>query len=739
MCAAGHNLHRRSTEIAVIQDLYNPYLVALSLVVAVLASYMTLDLTTRIVLISAYGRRRLFWLSGGAFSMGTGIWSMHFIGMLALRTPMEMGYDARVTAGSLLVAVATSGLALFLVTGSRLDRVRLFAGGTVMGLGIAAMHYVGMSAMKMNPSIRYNHAIFALSIAIAIVASWVALWMVFTLRDGGQSHIARKRIGAALVMGAAIAAVHYTGMTAAMIQSGSHCVVIDGMNANELAFVVAATTFSVLVITLVGSVLGTRFDLHSLRMSASLEEANKQLLSLATEDALTGIPNRKAYMESLEQAIARAGQGGRKFTVMFMDLDGFKTVNDSLGHSAGDMLLKAFSRHLIQSVRREDTVARLGGDEFVVLLEGLGRPQEIENVAKNILGRMHDEFRIEGTPLRVTASIGIATYPEDGDTAEALLKSADMAMYDAKQNGRNMYRFFDTAMSRAAARTLEIYRGLSEAIAKQQFTLAFQPKFRGDGGVAGVEALIRWYHPEMGNIPPLEFISVAEQTGQIGEICDWVIFEVCRMINRWRELDLPPVKVAVNLSPEQLHQKDYAERVQAMVEGTGVRPEQIMFEITETVAMHDAEMTAVIIQKFQKAGFDIAIDDFGTGYSSLAYLQQFRVKQLKIDRFFTVGLDGEGEEGLTIVSKMIELAHSLQMVVVAEGVETLTQLAMLKQLKCDEVQGFLLGRPLTSWDLENFLGKESEQIRSERSMLALPSPREDYSSEIGSDMLGAIC
>jgi len=720
---------------------YNPYMVALSLAVAMLASYTTLDLAARIRLIEGDGIHRIFWESGGAVAMGTGIWSMHFIGMLALRMPVEMAYDARITALSLLIAIVISGFALHLVTGSELCRKRLFAGGVVMGLGVAAVHYVGMTAMQMHPGVRYNPVLVLLSIAIAIVASWAALWIAFTLRDNSQSYVQGKRIGAAAVMGVAIAGMHYTAMTAANFPSATISTAGE-MDRGGLAFAVTATTLCVLMVSLVASMLNTRFDRQTERMNASLEVANKQLHSLATEDALTGIPNRAGCMESLERAIVRSRETGWRFALMFMDLDGFKTVNDSLGHSAGDMLLKAFSRHLIQSVRREDSVARLGGDEFVVLLEGLGGPDEVERVAKNVLGRMREEFRIGETPLRVTASIGIATYPEDGDTAEALLKSADMAMYDAKQNGRNTYRFFDMAMSRAAARTLEIYGGLSEAIEKQQFSLAFQPKFRADERVAGVEALIRWHHPKMGEIPPLEFIAVAEQTGQIGEICNWVIHEVCRAINRWRDLGLPLVKVAINLSPEQLHQKDYVDRIQAMVEGAGILPEQIMFEITETVAMHDAELTSEVIHRFQRAGFDIAIDDFGTGYSSLAYLQQFRVKQLKIDRFFTLGLDSEGEEGRAIVSKMIELAHSLQMVVVAEGVETSTQLELLRELNCDEVQGFLLARPLSPGDLESFLRRGARVIDGEedgRESQTQALLRKDFSDEMGTGIVGVIC
>jgi len=354
-------------------------------------------------------------------------------------------------------------------------------------------------------------------------------------------------------------------------------------------------------------------------------------------------------------------------------------------------------------------VARLGGDEFVILLEGLGLPEEVEPVARGVLERMQGNFRIDGTPLRVTASIGIATYPQDGESVEALLKSADVAMYDAKQNGRNAYRFFNSAMSEASTRTLQIYRGLGEALEKNQLTLVFQPKFGGlKQELVGAEALIRWRHPEMGDIPPMEFIPVAERTGQVVQIGDWVIAEVCTQIRRWETAGLPRVKIAINLSPAQLRQPDYGERVRTIVEAAGVEPKRIMFEITETVAMRDVELATEMIHRFQNAGFDVAIDDFGTGYSSMAYLQQFRVKQLKIDRFFTDGLDSNGEEGMAIVSAIIELAHSLQMVVVAEGVETGSQLSKLKKLHCDEVQGFLLARPLNAGDFEDFISRQPE-------------------------------
>jgi diguanylate cyclase (GGDEF)-like protein len=716
---------------------YNIYLVGVSLLVVMFASYTALDLAGRIRLIRGTEKKRFLWLLGGAVAMGTGIWSMHFIGMLAFRMPIELGYDLQITGCSLLIAILISGFALDVVTRDELRRTRLGVGGVLMGLGVAAMHYTGMAALRMQPAISYNLGLFLTSIGIAIAASWAALWIAFTLRDSNQRYVFVKRCAAGFVMGLAIAGMHYVGMSAAIFRSESICGVTKGVSTTWLAFTVTGATLFVLTMTLLYSMLDAHYDLQAFRLKASLEkdrlnaslaDANERLLAMATEDALTGLPNRSSLIERIEVAIHAAQRSGNSFTLMFMDLDGFKTVNDSLGHTAGDKLLKAFSRQLVKGVRHEDTVARLSGDEFVVLLERIGRQQEVAPIAMGVLERMQQELVIDGTPLRLTVSIGIATYPQDGESVEELLKNADTAMYDAKQNGRNTYRFFNVGMSEAAARTLLIHSGLTEALEKRHLSLHFQPKFCGlKEEMVGAEALIRWEHPQLGDIPPLDFIPVAERTGQIVPIGNWVIGEACRYIKRWKQERLPAVKIAINLSREQLRQPDYVESVLAMVEAAGVEPAQIMFEITETVAMGDAALTADVICRFQRAGFDIAIDDFGTGYSSLAYLQQFRVKQLKIDRFFTDGLDRHGEEGYAMVSAIIALAHALEMVVVAEGVETGSQLSKLKELHCDEIQGFLLARPLSAGDFEGFMRSHPGVVERRAGVRTV---RPDVSSQI---------
>jgi diguanylate cyclase (GGDEF)-like protein len=669
---------------------YNFWLVAVSLIVAALASYTALDLTGRIALLTSSGLRHA-WLAGGAAAMGVGIWSMHFIAMLALSLPIPLGYDFVLTGDSLAIAVVVSYFALLVTTRAQLTPLRLAAGSVLMGLGIAGMHYTGMAAMRMRPGINYQPAWFTVSLAIAIAASMAALLIARRLRDDAGRNVKRTRVGAALIMAVAISGMHYAGMMAADFPAGAICGAAKGVNTEWLATAVSLFTFAILIVTLMLS----RFDARTTFLVSAVSNLNGQIVRLATLDTLTGLPNRATLTERIETAIELARRRHNVFAILFMDLDGFKTINDSLGHSAGDQVLAAFAQRLQACVRATDTVARLGGDEFVVLSENLVARQDAGLIAEGVLERMREGVWSDNEPLQVMPSIGIALFPQDGDSVDTLLKHADAAMYEAKRAGRSTYRFFEASMNEAATRTLQIQHALHEALGAGYFALHFQPKFRGDSNdLAGAEALIRLNHPLLGVLAPLEFIPIAERSGQIVQIGYWVVRETCRQIRRWVDAGLPSMKVAINLSPRQLSQPNLVATVLEIVKAEQVDCDRIMFEITETVAMQDAPRTIEMIREFQTSGFEIAIDDFGTGYSSLAYLQRFRVKQLKIDRFFTNGLDDQGPEGTAIVSAIIALAHSLDMDVVAEGVETASQLGKLKTMMCDEMQGFLLGKPL---------------------------------------------
>jgi diguanylate cyclase len=671
---------------------YNLWLVAASLVVASLASFTALDISGRIAMLRQ-SRMRHVWLAGGAASMGIGIWSMHFIGVLAFELPIPLGYDLGITTGSLVIAIVVSYFALWVINGAKLTVRRLIVSSVAMGVGIAAMHYTGDAAMQMVPAIQYDPWLFTASIVIAIGASGAALWIARTLADVTQEKVVEKRLIAAVVMGIAITGMHYTGNAAANFLPNSICGAANSVDGRWLATTVALFTLAILSITLVLS----RYDARTSVLAGSVSRLNGQIVRMASFDTLTDLPNRRTMNERMERAIKNARAGGSRFAILFMDLDGFKTINDSLGHTVGDEVLKAFSRRLLQCVRGGDTVARLGGDEFVVMLENLNVPIDSEKMAERVLEVMRQGLVASGHPLQVTPSIGIALYPQDGTSVDELLKHADVAMYEAKRGGRSTYRFFEASMNEAAVRTLQIQQALHDALGANYFYLLFQPKFRGRSGeLAGAEALIRLNHPELGMLGPMEFIPIAERSGQIVQIGYWVVRETCKHIAQWRAEGRPPVKVAVNLSPRQMTEADLVQSMIRIVREQGVSPELIMFEITETVAMQDAPRTIEMIHAFQESGFEIAIDDFGTGYSSLAYLQRFRAKQLKIDRFFTNGLDENGQEGRAIVSAIIALAHSLDMDVVAEGVETGSQLDRLEDMMCDEMQGFLLAKPLSA-------------------------------------------
>ncbi len=685
---------------------YSQGLVFLSFAVAVLASYTALDLVQRISMLHAAGHRH-FWLAGGALAMGVGIWSMHFIGMLAFSLPIQVGYDIWYTLMSLGMAVVLSWFALHSVTRDSLSISRLLVGGIFMGLGISIMHYAGMSAMMIEPDMEYDPREFSISVLIAIGASIVALWIAFTLRGKSEVHTIMSKLCAAILMGLAIAGTHYTGMAAADFAPGSISLAGHVNNA-WLTASIAGLTFSVLTIALILSISDARLESQTGKLASSLKDANDKLMYLATHDQLTELPNRVLLTDRTQRAIHAARRADRPCAVIHINLDGFKPVNDSLGHAIGDALLKSVAVRLFDLLRREDTLARVGGDEFAILIEDLTQPEDAMDMCERILAAMRRPFDAGGAILHMTTSIGIAVFPNDGKTVETLLQNADAAMYEVKKGGRNSYRFFERTMNTNAVRTLRIQADLRSALENGELSLYFQPKFSGpQHDLIGAEALIRWEHPVLGWIGPSEFIPVAERSGLILEIGEWVLREACGQLAAWRNAGLTPVRLAINLSARQLHQRGLATWIAAIVTEYGLDPSQLMLEITETAVMQDAEANVEVVHQLQQLGFDVAIDDFGTGYSSLSYLQKFRVRQLKVDRYFVNGLDSGGAEGAAIVSAIIALAHALHMEVVAEGVETATQLEQLYRLSCDQYQGFLLGRPMPAQAFGGLLGKRA--------------------------------
>jgi diguanylate cyclase (GGDEF)-like protein/PAS domain S-box-containing protein len=429
----------------------------------------------------------------------------------------------------------------------------------------------------------------------------------------------------------------------------------------------------------------------------------QRLAWLAQHDSLTDLPNRSLLNDRLGQAIARAERQHQPLAVLYLDIDRFKHVNDSLGHGVGDRLLQAVAQRLSACVRASDTVSRQGGDEFVVLLSEIAHERDAVVTAEKILFSLSQPYRIDDHELHLTASIGIVTYPDDGADATTLMRHADFAMYHAKNSGRGNCQFFKPEMNLSAIERQTVESGLRRAIDQQELVLHYQPKMDLVGGaIVGVEALMRWQHPQRGLLLPAEFIAIAEECGVIVPMGRWVLREACRQARAWLDAGLPPLRIAINTSAVELRDQDFVERVSAALADSGIAPAQLELELTETFLLQDAQSTATILRAVKALGVGLALDDFGTGYSSLSHLKRFPIDTLKIDQSFVRDIATDADDA-RIVSAVISMGRSLNLRVVAEGVETPEQLAYLRAQGCTEGQGYFFGRAVAADELTRLL------------------------------------
>jgi len=432
--------------------------------------------------------------------------------------------------------------------------------------------------------------------------------------------------------------------------------------------------------------------LRSMQYSIERKRYQQQLEHQANYDALTGLPNRNLLHDRLRQAVY-SQRNPRAIAVVFMDLDHFKFVNDSLGHSVGDKLLKAMGERLRSVLREGDTVGRVGGDEFVLILNDQSNEEVIFRAMQRISAKVAEPIDIEGKELYVTCSAGISLYPQDGPDVDTLLKHADAAMYRAKEHGRNNFQFYTSEMNDRVNERLSLEHALRRALERKEFLLHYQQKTDlRSGTIIGAEALVRWSHPEWGLVRPARFIPLAEETGLIVPLGEWVLREACRQVREWMDAGLKPGVVSVNLSARQFRQEGLVRTVSRVLEETRIDPSQLEFELTESMVMHNVEAAITTLQGLKSLGVGLSVDDFGTGYSSLSYLRQLPVDTLKIDRSFVRDIGaGENPDDGVIAQAIISLGHSLRLKVIAEGVETDAQMRFLKRHGCDELQGFLYG------------------------------------------------
>jgi diguanylate cyclase (GGDEF)-like protein/PAS domain S-box-containing protein len=456
-----------------------------------------------------------------------------------------------------------------------------------------------------------------------------------------------------------------------------------------------------------GQVTGAVMVFHDVSVARAM---NLKMSYLAQHDSLTDLPNRILLNDRLAEAIALSARHKRKLAVLFLDLDRFKHINDSLGHAIGDRLLKSVALRLFTCVRSSDTVSRQGGDEFVILLWEVRHGEDAAVIADKMLQALRVPHHIDHHELHVTGSIGIVTYPDDGEDEETLLKNADFAMYHAKESGRDNYQFFKSDMNVRAIERQSLEGDLRHAIERQEFVLHYQPKINLETGtMIGVEALIRWMHPQRGLVHPGQFIEIAEECGFIVPIGRWVLREACRQARAWQDAELTPMSIAVNISAVELRQADFVSAVKAILTETGLQPRYLELELTETFLMQDSRSVANVLKKLKNIGVLLALDDFGTGYSSLSYLQRFPIDTLKIDRSFVRDLTTDAQDA-SIVNAVIGMGHNLHMRVVAEGVETRAQLEFLKEHGCPQGQGFYFGKPVAAGEGSPQVGRDIAEL-----------------------------
>ncbi|NMI05805.1 EAL domain-containing protein [Paenibacillus sp. SZ31] len=804
-------------------------LVLISYLIAVAASYNVLDLTSRIN--KASGRSRWLWLCFGAIVMGMGIWSMHFVGMMAMSLPFPVSYDLVIVLISVAVAIVASLVALLVVSRQRLSLLQLLGGACLFALGIVLMHYIGMYAMQVE--IRYDAMYVVLSVVIACAASITALWLSLYFLKSGTRHDVWKKVGSALIMGGAIAGMHYTGMMAVHIESDMPPNrVISSLNMlldqKRLAYFISMGTLFTLGLSLVSLYISRLFskqesekkenekwykslyehnqdgiisiDLHmrivginpaaariggikekqlkdqsvSALLTMVVEEdrerirhmfgratdgeemkyetviystnqervelgvvlapviVDKQVVGnyiimkditdekrvkvrnyhLAFHDELTGLPNRRMFNQRLSETMESHRYEQKQFAVMVLDLDRFKVINDSLGHIYGDLFLQEMSRRIKDELNGEDvTVARMGGDEFAILVHQYTNLGDITRLAERIIQAIAKPCYLKESEFYVTGSIGIAVFPDHGQDAVELLQHADTAMYEVKKNGKNGYQFFSAALHHELRERMILENDLRKALDRGEFVLHYQPQIQtSEVSMIGVEALVRWNHPTRGLLYPGTFISVAEETGMIIELGNRVLREACVQMRNWHDAGGPLIPVSVNLSSQQFHQSNLVEQVRQILFETGLSPQYLELEITESMMM-DAIASIEILNQLTELGIRISLDDFGTGYSSFSYLKMFPIHKVKIDRSFIQDI-AVNHSDRAIVSTMITMAKQLNMDVIAEGIETKGQLDILTEQDCNEVQGYYYSKPLPADEVEQifFLPQRSGNV-----------------------------
>jgi diguanylate cyclase (GGDEF)-like protein/PAS domain S-box-containing protein len=793
---------------------YDTTWVIVSVALAILASFAALSAATRADRLDD-APSKLIWTLIGAFTLGIGVWAMHFIGMMAFSLPCGIYYDPVITLVSMIPGILASGVALGVVWNHGKKHLSPLICSVLLGAGIGTMHYTGMAAMRLEGFVRYDPTLFVLSIIVAIALSYLAL----SVKNWVVCLESRCNMLVAAIMGGAISGMHYTAMSSAYFVRGDAGALPPSLfTTNALSILVSVTTvFLALGALALASISRNREMADKLRIAATAfdsqesmmvtdaygvilqvnqaftettgytteevvgktsrmlksgrHDANfyremwetinrtgcwrgeiwdkrkngeiypkwltisavkakdgsvthyvgshmditerkvseKKINHLAFYDSLTNLPNRRLLMDRLQHALASSKRSGLSGALLFLDMDNFKTLNDTLGHDIGDLLLQQVAQRLSSCIREHDTVARLGGDEFVMMLENLSEQAleaaaQTEAIGKKIFAALDQPYHLNAQHYICTPSVGVVLFNGHKVSQEELMKQADIAMYQAKQDGRNTMRFFDPQMQAAVDAHAALHNDLREAIEQQQFQLHYQIQVDDMNRPLGAESLIRWNHAERGFVSPFHFIPLAEETGLILPIGLWVLETACAQLKLWEEDALTrDLTLAVNVSARQFNQTDFVSQVHELIQRHAIKPTRLKLELTESMMVKNIEGIIAKMHALRELGIQFSMDDFGTGYSSLQYLKRLPLDQLKIDLSFVRDMTVDGDNA--IVRTIIAITQSLKLNVIAEGVETEEQRQLLSFYGCHNYQGYLFSKPVPIAEFEALLKK----------------------------------
>ncbi|WP_394207695.1 putative bifunctional diguanylate cyclase/phosphodiesterase [Pseudomonas putida] len=700
----------------VIDCRHEPFLVLLAYIVASAACFATLDMAERHSHSEDPTAHRQ-WHMLGACCLAGGIWAMHFISMLAFQAPVEVHYDVSLTILSLLIALGVAWVTMHSLDRSQMRAHHFLLSAVLIGLGIILMHFVGMAAMQTGAQQYYQTGLLLVSAALALLTSLAALCLARYLRNGsGTLHQAMK-YGASLLIAGGIVATHFTAMSAMtlVIPADTALRLPSGDNSLQLGLSIGFITLLISGASISAALADKKLQSkeHDLRrvsiLLSQLDQARASLQQAAHYDALTNLVNRRGFNQVFAERLADHQATENRLAVMFLDIDHFKRINDSLGHDAGDELLKVIANHIKAATRNQDLVARLGGDEFCVVTS-LNSCDEARHLAQRIMQRMKEPIDLGGRRMVMTTSIGVSIFPDDGNSAEELLKHADLALYQSKDSGRNSLHFFNHNLKTQASFALQLEEELRLALLDERgLCVHYQPIFdMHSGQVAKLEALVRWHHPQHGLLAPDRFIGIAEANGLIIDLDLWVMRHACADLAHLQRHGYGDIKVTVNCSAVTLSHDELPNEVEKALFHAGLGPRNLELEVTENALMGDIQRTVNLLKRVRALGVALSIDDFGTGYSSLAYLKRLPLDVLKIDRTFLQDVPGS-QKDREIVQAIIVMAHTLHLQVVSEGVETVEQQAFLEAHGCDYLQGYLLGRPVPLADLRPLLERLQRQ------------------------------